>query len=251
MLAVMAERPTPHAPAANAAATSSHEEVAARGAPSARAWDGALVAHPSSSAPSAHSAAHPSSSAPSTPNAGSANAALAAQAIAGDRAALAQLLRAHAGDIASVCHHIVGATDARDAAQESLERIVRELARFDPARGAFRSWALTVARNVCRDRLRRRGLERGSFDREGDELAASAVGALPDPERLAIAREGASSLARALEGLPEPMRDALLMFHLGDATYEEIARTLGVPIGTVMTWLYRGRQRLREAIEEP
>jgi RNA polymerase sigma-70 factor, ECF subfamily len=256
MLAVMAERPAPRAPTANAAATSSHEEVAARGAPSARAWDGTLIAHPSSTAPStapsAHSAAHPSSTAPSTsPHADSTTAALAGQAIAGDRAALAHLLRAHAGDIASVCHHIVGATDARDAAQDSLERIVRELARFDPARGAFRSWALTVARNVCRGRLRRRGLERGSFDREGDDLAASAVGALPDPERLAIAREGASSLARALEGLPEPMRDAVLMFHLGDATYEEIAQTLDVPIGTVMTWLYRGRQRLRAAIEEP
>lgn len=44
------------------------------------------------------------------------------------------------------------------------------------------------------------------------------------------------------------MRAALVMFHVGEASYEEIAQELDVPIGTVMTWLHRGRQRLRAAI---
>lgn len=223
MLAVMTERPAHRAPAATEAAISTEGEIAARGV-SATALAGAVKADVATRE-------------------------LAMRAIAGDRAALAALLSAHARDVATLCHHVAGAADARDAAQESLERIVRELARFDPSRGAFRSWALTVARNVCRDRLRRRGLERGAFDRDGDEQAASAVGALPDPERLAIARQGASSLSRALEELPESMREAVLMFHVGEASYEEIARALEVPIGTVMTWLHRGRQRLRAAID--
>lgn len=217
MLAVMAERPAPRAPAMAAAAISPEGEIAARGVPSSEAASSELVA----------------------------------RAVAGDRTALEALLRAHARDVAALCHHVAGPADARDAAQESLERIVRELARFDATRGGFRGWALTVARNVCRDRLRRRGLERGAFDRDGNEQTARAQGGQPDPERVAIARQGATSLARALEGLPEPMRDAIVMFHVGEASYEEIAAALDVPIGTVMTWLHRGRQRLRAAIEEP
>lgn len=217
MLALMTERPAHRPPAAIYAATSPQGEVAARVVVSA---DAAMSA-------------------------------LASRAVAGDRAALDALLRAHARDVATLCHHFVGAADARDAAQEALERTVRELARFEPTRGAFRAWALTVTRNVCRDRLRRHKLERRAFEREGDAHTLQAAGALPDPERLAIAREGATGLACALEGLPESMREALVMFHVGEASYEEIALALDVPLGTVMTWLFRGRQRLRAAIEEP
>lgn len=245
MIALMAERSAPRAPAAPDAVTSRSREVAARGVPSTHG-----SAHGDSGAASVgdYASGHAGSGDASTERTASE---LAARAVAGDRAALEALLRAHSRDVAALCHHVAGASDGRDAAQESLERIVRELARFDASRGAFRSWALTVARNVCRDRLRRRGLERQTFDREGEVQTGRAEGRVPDPERLVIAREGASRLALALGGLPEPMQSAIVMFHVGEASYEEIAKTLDVPIGTVMTWLFRGRQRLRAAIEEP
>src|SRR5438105_975942 len=92
----------------------------------------------------------------------------------GDRAALEALLREHARALHQLCFHVAGASDAADATQDALERIVSSIATFDPTRGAFRVWALSVARNVCRDRLRRRGLERATFD--GDpELATEAA----------------------------------------------------------------------------
>src|SRR5690606_32510684 len=105
-------------------------------------------------------------------------------------------------------------------------------------------------RNVCRDRLRRRGLERAAFTADGEAQTVSAQSRGPDPEQSAITRQGADALAHALTGLPEDMRTALLMFHVHEASYEEIARALEVPMGTVMTWLHRGRQRLRAAVEE-
>lgn len=176
---------------------------------------------------------------------------LARRALGGDRPALAELLRMHAQPIAALCHHVAGPSDARDAAQASFERIVRELPSFDGARGSFRSWSQTVARNVCRDRLRRRELERAAFAADGAPLTELAATGEADPERLAIARQGTSTLALTLEGLPEKMREALVMFHVGESSYEEIAVALDVPIGTVMTWLHRGRARLRAAIEEP
>lgn len=175
-----------------------------------------------------------------------------ARAARGDRGALEALLRAHARAISDLCQMLCGPTDGRDAAQEALERIVTSIHRYDAGKGAFRAWALTVARNVCRDRLRRRGLERAAFtaDIRGEDPIAVAPHAEPDPERVALARAGTARIAAALETLPAPMRSALVLFHVHEASYEEIAETLDVPIGTVMTWLHRGRKRLREALPE-
>ena len=170
-------------------------------------------------------------------------------AVRGDRDALGTLLRTHAKAIHALAFHVCGPDDARDAAQESLERVVRSVAQFDPARGDFRTWALAVARNVCRDRLRRRGLERAAFLDDGDDATARAPASAPDPEHLALARADAHDVQVALATLPEGQRAALVLFHVQEASYEQIAQTLQVPIGTVMTWIFRGRRRLRDAME--
>ncbi len=177
--------------------------------------------------------------------------ALASRAANGDRGALRELLSLHARRIASLCHTLVGASEAKDAAQAAFERIVRELPRFDATRGSFFGWSSTVTRNVCRDRLRKRTLERATFAPDGEPHASVAPTAAPDPERQAITNEHAGKISRALEDLPGPMRQALLLFHLHEHSYEEIAGALDVPMGTVMTWLHRGRSRLRAAVEEP
>lgn len=193
----------------------------------------------------------PVSRAPSVPAEGDPSRALALRAAGGDRAALEALLREHAPRIAALAHHLVGPTDGKDAAQEAMLKIVRELGRFDPARGTFSAWAQAVARNACRDRLRRRSLERKAFEADGAPHEERASTSEADPERRAILSEDKETLGRALSDLPEPMREAILMFHVAELSYEEIARELDVPMGTVMTWLHRGRKRLRAAIEEP
>ena len=142
--------------------------------------------------------------------------------------------------------------DARvlDQVRKQLEKIVTVIEKFDPERGSFRTWALTVTRNVCRDRLRRRGLERRTFVADGDEATGWVPSEAPGPERVALARIESQRLAEALETLPEKMRLAVVLYHVHGSTYEEIATTLEVPIGTVMTWLHRGRKRLRAALQE-
>lgn len=175
---------------------------------------------------------------------------LESRASRGDRRALEALLREHTRAVHDVCRYAAGAAEARDASQEALEKIVVSIAKFDPSKGTFRTWALTVARNVCRDRMRRLGLERRTFAAEGDDVTATTASEAPDVERVALARIESRRLAAALETLPEPMRLALVLFHVHDSTYEEIAAALEVPIGTVMTWLHRGRKRLRAALED-
>lgn len=172
------------------------------------------------------------------------------RASGGDRRALEALLREHARAIHDVARFVSGVADANDATQEALERIVTSIDKFDPAKGTFRTWALTVTRNLCRDRLRRRGLERRTFIADGDEATNWAPSDAPGPERTALARIESQRLVEALDTLPEKMRLALVLFHVHGSTYEEIASTLEIPIGTVMTWLHRGRKRLREVLSE-
>lgn len=175
------------------------------------------------------------------------------RASGGDRKALEALLREHARAIHDVCRFVSGQSDAHDATQEALERIVTRIEKFDPDKGTFRTWALTVARNVCRDRLRRRGLERRTFIADGESAQEWVPADVPSPERVALARIETARLAEALETLPEQMRMTVVLYHAHGSSYEEIASTLEVPIGTVMTWLHRGRKRLRKALgdEEP
>lgn len=172
---------------------------------------------------------------------------LAENARGGDRKSLEALLRRTAPDVLRLCHRLSGARDFEDNAQRALEKIVIALSSFDPSRGSFRPWALTVARNVCRDRGRRRGLEQATFDpREPVDAPSSS----PGPERLVLARVQTAEVDKALALLPEPMRAALVLFHVSGNSYEEIAAALDVPKGTVMTWLHRGRKRLRASLRE-
>jgi len=168
----------------------------------------------------------------------------------GDRKALEALLREHARVIHDVCRFVAGRNDANDATQEALERIVTAIGKFDPDKGSFRTWALTVSRNVCRDRLRRRGLERRTFIADGESATEWVPAEAPSPERVALARIETDRLNEALETLPDKMRLAVVLYHSHGSTYEEIANTLEVPMGTVMTWLHRGRKRLRAALTD-
>lgn len=162
---------------------------------------------------------------------------------------LEALLPLSANAVAAVCVAIVGRADAEDAAQECFERIVRGYTSFDPSRGTFVVWASSIARNVCRDRMRRRGLEARLFDASEDATVLPSNAA--SPERIALGREVIDRLDDALAGLPERQRTALVLFHLEGLSYEDVANVLDVPIGTVMTWLHRGRAQIRVKMESP
>jgi RNA polymerase sigma-70 factor (ECF subfamily) len=168
---------------------------------------------------------------------------LAERAFAGDaRAFEAIVLRYQRPVLGLARRHLCRAPDAEDAAQEAFVRCFVHRDRFDPARPLL-PWLLAVTRHVCLDRLRRERRE-PLLDESAEACAverATAEDALSDRERL-------ERLARSLEALPEGQREAVAMFHLDGLGYREIAEALDVPIGTVMTWLHRGRERLKSAV---
>jgi len=167
---------------------------------------------------------------------------LARRAVAGDGRAFAEIVERHKGSVLGACRRYVGDPEAQDLAQETFVRAFVHRERFDPER-PLKPWLLAIARNLCLDRLR-------ALDRR--QLSEPDMSTYPHPaddaEAAVASRQQLELLERGLAQLPEGQREAVVMFHLEGMTYLEMSDVLGVPIGTVMTWLHRGRKRLRELV---
>lgn len=166
------------------------------------------------------------------------------QAAAGDRQARGAFVRAYQDRVYRLLLRWTNERElALDLAQETFLKAFGALDRFregaDPA-----PWLFQIAHRLFLDHLRR-------FRPESLEAYREA-GALAEPGALDQAIEGiaeSEDLQAALARLPEPWREALVLRHFHDQPYEAIAEILGVPIGTVKTWLHRGRDRLRQELE--
>jgi RNA polymerase sigma-70 factor, ECF subfamily len=171
-----------------------------------------------------------------------ADAELAQRAGAGDERAFEQLVRRYQRPVYALCCRYLGPADAADAGQETFVRAFTHLAKYDRTRPLL-PWLLTIARRLCIDHQRARRHEAAAV--EVPDLGNAPV------EPHVSAREELALLARAFETLPEGPREALALFHFQDLSYKEIAETLEIPMGTVMTWIHRGRDALRQALAEP
>ena len=178
-------------------------------------------------------------------------------AASGDRTAFGRLVEKHKASVYGLCYRLLGSTDeARDAAQEAFVRSFTGIKSFD-ARQPFAAWVLRIARNHCIDLLRRRRptLALASEGR-GDEGPENFVAPeLQDHfaqggEAAVQEREAQRDLDRAIAALPPRYREVVALFHVQHRSYAEIAVALGVPMGTVMTWLHRARKELKAQLSE-
>ncbi len=130
--------------------------------------------------------------------------------------------------------------DAEDLVQETLLRAYRGFSGFRPGSNA-RAWLFTILHRVRTDVLRKRGRSPNTVEMldEGPGVA---------PEHEAILTAGNEDVQRALAEVPEVFRSALLLRDVEEFSYDEIARILGVPVGTVMSRIHRGRAHLRRAL---
>ena len=114
--------------------------------------------------------------------------------------------------------------------------------RFDPERPVL-PWLIAIARRLCLDLRRRRAVKARVETMPVSETPP------PSPADEASFREQLSRLDRALADLDEGPREAVVLFHIEQMSYRDIAAALEVPMGTVMTWLHRGRAQLKRALE--
>ena len=142
------------------------------------------------------------------------------------------------------------AHDAEDVTQEAFLRAFRFI---DSLRGEdARAWLLKIVRNTFYNEWRRSGRrEEGTeFDEDlhslGEDDAAQTRRAVADPESIVARADDIRLLDAALEQLPVEFRESLVLRELEDLSYKEIAATLDIPIGTVMSRIARARRLLLE-----
>jgi len=160
-------------------------------------------------------------------------------------AALAPMVRAC---IAHVLAESQGHPDVDDATQETLRRAMEQ---SSTEIASLRAWTLGIARHVALDVIRRRKRERARMVREAPDAPTSSpfVEKLPDAPghgadvQLAEAEELAR-IRSAMSRLPEAQRQALLLVHLEGLSYADAAERLGVPLGSIATWVARGRKAI-------
>ena len=130
--------------------------------------------------------------------------------------------------------------DAEDVVQDAY---VRALRFFSSLRGDnARAWLLTIVRHTWYGRLppRNNGREMRVFDEMSNDPPAESL----DPEALLLQRQTVDEVRAALEQLPVEFREVIVLRELEGLSYKEIAAVTDIPIGTVMSRLARGRQRL-------
>jgi RNA polymerase sigma-70 factor, ECF subfamily len=164
----------------------------------------------------------------------------------GNADAFETLVRRHGGRIYNLCLRILG--DPEEAADASQDTFVTALRKAHTFRGdaAFTTWLHRVAVNACYDSLRRkrrRPMLRVITD-PGEESAEATIPVPDHAEGVVLSID----VAAALLEIPEEFRIAVVMADVQDLPYDEIARVLEVPVGTVKSRVFRGRAALGRAL---
>lgn len=185
---------------------------------------------------------------------------LVARAREGDEQAFRTLVELHQDQILRLAMRVLrcDAALAEDLTQEVFLRVFRGLGSFDGA-VRFRVWAHRIAMNVCisayrKDRSLKRGL-RGTISLDapvaGDpDLRIDPPARVLGPAERAQELEFADRVRFAVGDLPDEFRHVVLLRDMQGLSYEEVAETLGIPVGTVRSRLHRGRQLLQAALAE-
>jgi RNA polymerase sigma-70 factor (ECF subfamily) len=146
------------------------------------------------------------------------------------------------------------AATAEDLTQDTFVKMFRALDQYKPEL-RFSSWLFRIAHNAAIDFLRQRQLPiaHPQVDDEGDEI--DPLGRLADlradsPEDVALRRSLAQILDAAIDALRPEYRAVVVLRHHEDLDYDEIARVMDLPLGTVKTYLFRARRELAARLRE-
>jgi RNA polymerase sigma-70 factor, ECF subfamily len=158
----------------------------------------------------------------------------------GDRRALARLCERHAPKIERLSRHLLGDTeDARDAAQESLEKLCSRIRQFR-GEARFATWLHRLVVNTCRDVAERQNRRR--WEALPEDVGIASEG---DPARAVALSELRAELGDCLAALSPEQARILVLKDAFDLSFAEIASAVDMPIGTAKCYAHRARMRLR------
>jgi RNA polymerase sigma-70 factor, ECF subfamily len=177
----------------------------------------------------------------------------------GDAAAFEKLVNERSGEIYGLLYRLTeNGEEARDLTQETFLRAFQSIVHFR-GESDLRTWIYRIAINQARNRWRwwRRRRREATVSIDAPEIGYGRLGlvetlrstAVKDPEQQTLANEREVALQKALSGLRRIYREAVVLRDIEGFTYEEIATTLAISVGTVKSRLARGRQELRRKLE--
>jgi RNA polymerase sigma-70 factor (ECF subfamily) len=155
-----------------------------------------------------------------------------------------EVVREHSARVYRLAYRLSGnQQDAEDLTQETFVRVFRSLAEYTP--GTFEGWLHRITTNLFLDLARRR--QRIRFDALPEDTERLA-GRERSPEQVYADLHLDPDVQSALDALPPDFRAAVVLCDIEGLSYEEIAATLGIKLGTVRSRIHRGRLQLREAL---
>ena len=169
--------------------------------------------------------------------------------VAGDQQALGELYDRWSKPAFSLARRVCADEGlAEDVVQEVFIAFWREPGRFDPARGAFGSWLLTLVHHKAVDAVRRESAIRRRTVPAAEDGEEWSVAPGPGADQAALGAVVAGQVRDALGRLPDEQREALALAYYGGYTQREVATLTGVPLGTVKSRMFTGVQRLRSVL---
>jgi RNA polymerase sigma factor (sigma-70 family) len=156
-----------------------------------------------------------------------------------------EVVEQHSARVYRLAYRLTGNVhDAEDLTQDVFVRVFRSLHTYRP--GTFEGWLHRITTNVFLDRMRRK--QRIRMDALSEESAARLPSRGPGPEQAFDDTHLDDDVQRALDALSPDFRAAVVLCDIEGLSYEEVAATLGIKLGTVRSRIHRGRAQLREAL---
>jgi RNA polymerase sigma-70 factor (ECF subfamily) len=174
----------------------------------------------------------------------------------GDQRAFQLLVERYQRKVYAIAHGMVKDRDAaEDIAQEAFVRVHRYMDHFK-GDSSFYTWLYRITSNLAIDHLRSHKARGEVFDeasREGESDSLPEMGVLgtrlgTSPQKSALRRELAEKMEEALAKLPEKHREILVLRELDGMSYEDLARVLKIPKGTVMSRLFHARAKMQKLL---
>jgi len=157
-----------------------------------------------------------------------------------------EIVQAHSARAYRLAYRLTGNQhDAEDLTQEVFVRVFRSLSTYTP--GTFEGWLHRITTNLFLDMVRRR--QRIRFDALGEDAAERLPSREPSPAQHFHDNHFDADVQLALDTLAPEFRAAVVLCDIEGLSYEEIAATLGVKLGTVRSRIHRGRSHLRSALK--
>ncbi|MFR9674330.1 RNA polymerase sigma factor SigE [Streptomyces sp. TR06-5] len=157
-----------------------------------------------------------------------------------------EIVSTHSARVYRLAYRLTGNQhDAEDLTQEVFVRVFRSLSTYTP--GTFEGWLHRITTNLFLDTVRRK--QRIRFDALADDAAERLPSREPTPQQHFNDTHFDADVQQALDTLAPEFRAAVVLCDIEGLSYEEIAATLGVKLGTVRSRIHRGRSHLRKALK--